>query len=174
MTALTQDLLEPLGFVQLVTTITRAFYNQRDTILDHIWTNCSDKVVSKINDLRTLSDHNVIGAVMSLSDLKMGGQTLVRRKWKSFNEARCLRKFKNIDWTELYQERNPDLANSILEDRVVEVLESEAPMGVTQERNKYSCWLDTTTKAKMLERDLAREVARTSGKNPRLDTVQTA
>ena len=172
MIELVQTEIEPLGYIQLVGNITRAWKNQKDSIIDHIWTNCSDRVLKQTNDLRTLSDHNVIGMDISLKEIKLGGQNVVRRRWKDYDEKRCLEKFSEINWSQLYDETNPDVANSLLEELIVEVLESEAPMVTMQEITRYSSWLDVTTKAKMLERDMARELARISGSNPDWDSYR--
>ena len=77
-----------------------------------------------------------------------------------------------VNWSQLYEETNPDVAKSILEELIEGVLESEAPMVTMQERTKYSNWLEDMTKAKMLERDMAREVARVSGSNQDWDTYR--
>ena len=101
-----------------------------------------------INDTRALSDHNVIGVNLSTNEIKQGGQNMVTRKWKNFNEKSYLDKLKNIDWSNLYRETNVDVANSILQEELEKIIESEAPMGITQKRTKYSNWLDDSTKAK--------------------------
>ena len=42
---LVQTEIEPLGYVQLVENMTRAWTNQKDSIIDHVWTNCSDRIL---------------------------------------------------------------------------------------------------------------------------------
>ena len=50
----------------------------------------------------------------------------------------------------------------MLEGIIEKILETEAPMSVIQQRSKYNNWISIETKARMLERDLARELARVS------------
>ena len=87
---------------------------------------------------------------------------MVRRKWKIFNKTSYLEKIKQVDWEPLYKENNPELANSIFEEILTSILESEAPMSTFQKRTKYVKWLDPATRQLMLESDSAREKARLS------------
>ena len=128
-----------------------------------MWVNCGDRIHSHINDTRALSDHNVIGVNLSTNEIKQGGQNVLKIKWKNFNETRYLEKLRNIDWNNLYNEKNVDVANSILQEELEKIIESEAPMGITQIRTKYSNWLEDTTKAIMIERDITRDLARVTG-----------
>ena len=158
----TQQQIEGAGFIQVIDKITRSQSNQTDSLIDHVWVNHPERLLSHINAVRASSDHNVIGANVSMKDIKIGGNTTIRRKWKNFKKSRYLEKIKQTDWTSLYEENNPEIANSIFEDTMTSILDSEAPMGVVQERIKYSCWLDVKTKAAMLERDINKELARLS------------
>ena len=55
---------------------------------------------------------------------------------------------------------NIDIANTLFEDRVAAILESEAPLKVVQQRTKYCKWLTNQTKLLMVDRDFARDVAK--------------
>ena len=157
-----QDNLETTGFIQLVQGITRTWRNQADSTLDHIWTNSPNRVVSVFNDERPPSDHNVTGATLSIRDITMGGQNSVRRQWSKFSEVSYLNKCKNMDWSPVLAQTCPDLANSLLEEKLLGILDSEAPMAVFQTRTHYSRWLTDSTKDQMVARDVARTVARIS------------
>ena len=65
----------------------------------------------------------------------------------------------------MYLETSPDIANTIFEDRLNDILDSEAPMGVFQSRTKYLSWLTRDTKILMEDRDLAKVTARLSNSN---------
>ena len=75
-----QDVIENNGFIQLISTITRSWSGQRDSILDHIWVNCPTQVLNHFNLPRGPSDHNVIGVNVSTKQIKIGGQNVLRRK----------------------------------------------------------------------------------------------
>ena len=160
MIEMVQTQIEAEGFSQIVNDITRSWRTQRDTILDHIWTNCGQRTIEHFNHPRGISDHNVIGMKVALGNINIGGQNIRRRKWKNFNKERCLEKFASIDWKELYEQTNPNLANTILEENILKVLDTEAPMGTLQMRGRYLKWLTNETKENMVLRDEAREVAR--------------
>ena len=40
----TQQIIESEGFVQLVDNITRSQSNQTDSLIDHVWVNCGDRI----------------------------------------------------------------------------------------------------------------------------------
>ena len=155
-----QEHIETEGFVQLISRITRSWEGHADSILDHIWVNCANCVLNHFNVPRGASDHNVIGVKVSTREIKVGGQNILKRRWKSFDAKRFLMKLGQIDWGLLYEQTNPNIANSILEENILKVLESEAPMGITQQRTHYMKWIKDETKLLMTERDQARECAR--------------
>ena len=72
----------------------------------------------------------MIGINISTWEIIIGGQNIVKRKWILFYNNICLDKFRLIDWSNLYEQTNPD--NAILVDKIVDVIEvKQAPMGVT-------------------------------------------
>ena len=71
-----QEKIESKGFRQLVKSYTRSMNDQVDSIIDHIWVNCELKVISHFNRIRSCSDHNVVGVIVSRKDIKVGGQNL--------------------------------------------------------------------------------------------------
>ena len=76
-----------------------------------------------------------------------------------FDRDRCVERFKSLDWTTLYEQTDVNLANTILEDNILSVIDMEAPMKTVQTRSNYSRWLSDTTKATMSDRDAARDSA---------------
>ena len=55
-----------------------------------------------------------------------------------------------------------DTANSALEEILANLLNSEAPITTRQVRTKYHNWIRDNTKIEMIQRDLARDVAKIS------------
>ena len=158
-----QSTVENEGYCQLVVDATRFQENSTPSLLDHIWTNCDERTLGHFNSSRSSSDHNVVGLTISVCDIKLGGHTVRKRCWKNFVLDRCVDKFKSIDWTDLYQQTNINLANTILEDNILNVIDSEAPMKTLQVRTKYCKWLSDVTKVTMVQRDLARDIAVVTG-----------
>ena len=160
MIELVQQEIEPMGFVQLVSRTTRTWKDKNDSLLDHIWVNNPSKVVGHQNIVRASSDHNVIMATISGKDIKTSGHLVRKRVFKKFNKERFDKKFKDTDWTDILSETRVDIANSLLEEKILTILKGEAPMRNIQTRTKYCKWLQTTSKDKMTERNNLRETAR--------------
>ena len=165
MVDLIQNEIESSGFVQLIASITRRWRHQADSILDQVWSNCNHRIIRHFNYSRGDSDHNVVGVVVSTRDIKVGGYNVTKRTWKNFKKERFIEKFKNENWTEILNENNVDVANTLLEEKIVKILESEAPMKTTQMRVKYNNWITNETKMEMENRDAARILAKETDKD---------
>ena len=122
------------------------------------------ELLSHYNITRGDSDHNVIGVKISCHDIKTSGHNIRKRQWKNFNNKRCSEKFRNTEWDDILEELDVNVANSMLEDRIRKIIETEAPMKTTQNRAKYNKWMTDNTKAEMLKRDMARDIAKITDK----------
>ena len=158
-----KDNIETCGFVQLVEGWTRTWQNQEDSLLDHIWSNCDARTVKVVNETRGASYHNLVGIQVSLKELKLGGQNQIKRVWKNYDEKRCIDKFRTTVWSDILMETNLDVVNTMIEDRICSIMDTEAPFKTVQTRTRYLNWLSDTTKTKMRLRDLAREKAKVTG-----------
>ena len=115
--------IETSGFLQLVTGYTRTWRMQADSLLDQVWSNNSERILKVYNDPRGASDHNVVGVMVSLKEVKSGGQNVVKRLWKDFNEKQCMKMFKETNWQDIMVEDNVNIANSLLEDKIRKILD---------------------------------------------------
>ena len=152
--------IETSGFIQLVQGFTRTWRSQTDSLLDHAWSNCSEKISKIYNDTNGASDHNVVGVEVHMKELKQGGQNSIRRIWKDFKEKDCIQKFKDSNWLDIMGELNVNVANGMLEERIRGILDTFAPMRVVQARTTYQNWITKETKEEMVLRDRARETAK--------------
>ena len=156
----TQEAIENEGFVQLISKFTRSWRNQEDSLLDHIWSNSSNRILRHFNESRYESDHNVIGMSIASKDVITGGHNMRRRSWKTFCKTSFIDKIKSADWSSVLTETNVTIANSQFESIYCDILNSEAPMVTIQARTKYNKWISARTKEEMKIRDLAREKAK--------------
>ena len=78
---------------------------------------------------------------------------------------RCLKKFQDRDWQDILTVDNVDIANSLLEERILDIINSEAPMRTVQLRTKYNQWITDSTKLTMAARDKALDKARITGEH---------
>ena len=74
-----KDQIETAGFLQLITSHTRTWRLQADSLLDQVWSNCPERTVKIFNVSCGSSDHNVIGLEIALKKIKTGGNNVVKR-----------------------------------------------------------------------------------------------
>ena len=154
--------IETKGFTQIIQNVTRSWNQQNDSILDHIWLNCKDRLVNFTNEVRASSDHNVITCGISQEKINEKGHNILKRSWKKFNTEHYKNDLKNVDWTPLYRLENVELASDFLTEKIKWALDRSEPLKRIQPRRGYKNWLSDNTKSAMVDRDRARELARTT------------
>ena len=92
--------------------------------------------------------------------MKIGCNNIVKRSWNFFDKTRCLEKFKKGDWNKILSETDVDVANTLLEEEILKVIDEEAPLKTVQLRAHYNNWISDKTKMEMSRRDGLRDVAR--------------
>ena len=158
----TKDTLEAGGFFQLVENVTRSWPGQVDSLIDHYWTNEPGKVLSITNKVRAVGDHNVISATIRTKGVDSARLDTRKRSFKNFDPLLYRQRLESIDWQDIYDLTNVDLANDFLESRVVEILDEICPYKTVQYRSVSKPWLSAETKNLMEIRDKTRERARLS------------
>ena len=158
----TKLVIETIGFFQLVEGQTRAWKNQEDSCLDHIWTNFPGKILQVRNVVRAISDHNVIECSVRIKGKLGQTQEIQKRKRKNYSEVRYKNSIKNIDWSTMYETDDIDDAYEIFEKQVEKCIETESPMKVIQPKKIFKEWMDVETLNMVRDRDAAREKARQS------------
>ena len=78
----TKDLIETQGFCQMVKGMTRHWPGQPSSLVDHLWTNNPDSIMSIANKPRTSSDHNHLAAVIRAKDREEQKHEITRRDRK--------------------------------------------------------------------------------------------
>ena len=88
---LTQSEIEMKGSSQIIRGATRGWRLQEDSQLDHIWVNCSEKIVNHFNVVRGVSDHHVIGATIATKKMKIGSLNISKGGFgENFDETKML------------------------------------------------------------------------------------
>ena len=155
---LVQTACDLSNFHQLVNQPTRSQYNsvKRTTdisCIDHIYTNmkfrCSEAVVTSFGD----SDHDLISYVRFAKDPPVPARTIRKRSYKNFKKEKFLADLANVDWSEVYECNDVDLANEIFTRKFRFVLNSNAPWIIFQVRKSFKPWLTNETKELMNKRD---------------------
>ena len=138
-----KDKIETLNFSQIIVGATRAWPDKADSLIDHCWTNCPLRVISKRNLVRATGDHNVLEIT-----IRIKGTGTRKRNWKLFNLEKLKSAASNIRWEELYSMTNLDLANSWLVDELNKILNIEAPWKTYLPRKNCRNWVSEETKKK--------------------------
>ena len=131
-----------------------------------------ERCLKILNETNGASDHNVVSVEIAAREVRVSGNTCVKRTWKNFRQAECLNEFRRRDWSDISRENNVDTANSLLENRICEIMDMFAPMVTIQIRSKYKNFITQETKDCMKSRDMARELARDSGNAEDWDTFR--
>ena len=137
----TQSEIETKGFIQLVRGFTRTWPGQRDTAVDHIWTNMPNRIVHHSNVVRAGSDHNVVSTMVRLKDRVLCRQEVVKRIRKNMDNQRVKDCMAAVDWTPLLESEDIDFVNHFLESKILEVYNREAPLKKVQIRNLKKNWV---------------------------------
>ena len=153
MTEITKNEIETENFTQIIENPTRFWVNQEDSLIDHIWVNNPQKVISKHNTRRSTADHNMIEIVYRTKGKINNSNEIVRRNKNNFDAVKYREEISKIDWSELYHFANIDPAYSFFEEKILAIYNKMAPMGKVQPRNRNSNWLTEDTRTKMVCRD---------------------
>ena len=115
---------------------TRSWRGQRDSCLDHVWTDTPESIISP---------KNVVSVNIRLKGQEQPNQVQMRRNKKNFSIDRYKEKLKNLDWNEYYQIKNVDRACTWLESNIQVVLDSEGPLETVQTNKKLKSWISADT-----------------------------
>ena len=102
---------------------TRFWPNTVDSLIDHCWTNCLRKIISVKNLTRGRSDHNVIEATIMIKGFNHYYKKAVSRAREQLNHEELKLRMSDVDWTDVLECENIDVANSSFEEKVLAVLD---------------------------------------------------
>ena len=129
--------MEPLGFLQIISGVTRTWRGQTDSLIDQCWINRPQRLISQQNELRGSSDHNMISVIYRTKDKIHSPQVIRKRLWKNFSLNKYREEVKNIDWSPLTKSTDVNFMNNFFEQKLVEILNKNAPMCNVQIRKKF-------------------------------------
>ena len=156
----TKNSLEAGGFFQLISDITQSWPGQLDSLIDHFWTNDPNKILKVSNTVKAAGDHNVVSASIRIKGSDTRRLNTRKRSYKNFDPNQYRQKLQLINWDEIYDITDVDVANDFLETNIVNILDELCPMKTIQYQNECKTWLTSETKEKMTDRDKMRELAR--------------
>ena len=146
------------NFTQLVSGPTRSQLNRVSGVtemscIDHVFTNfkyrCSTPIVIPFGG----SDHDLVGYIRFSKDPPEPSRTIRKRSYKKFVQADFLADLRAVDWSEVYQSWDVDLATEIFTMKFQEVLNSHVPWITFQKRKHFVPWVTDKTKELIAERN---------------------
>ena len=138
---------------------TRFWPGTPSSLIDHCWQNCPQRIIKVENIDCSLSDHNILKITIRIIGSVSQPREILARDWSKFIIKDYQDEVGRIDWTDLLEESDINLANNIFEEKIKNILDKAAPMRVSQIKIKNKSWITKTTRDVMKERDLARNVA---------------
>ena len=84
-----------------------------------------------------------------------------KRSFKNFDPVVYRQKLEEVNWVDIYEIEDTDLAYDFLESNVVKILDEMCPFRTVQFRSKHKPWLTDDTKDMMSIRDDTREMSKT-------------
>ena len=152
-------ILETEGFSQTVNEATRMAAGAENSLLDHCWLNCPLKWIGTKNLPNGVADHNVVEVNMITSDLKKKQSEFRIRNRKEFNLEEYRSLLRHMDWQDVMEELDPNLANNLLQEKILSVLDHCAPMITVRPSTRKKPWVSNMTKAMMSDRDSLKRTA---------------
>ena len=166
--------VETLNFNQIVESFTRSWNSQPDSLLDHIWMNSPSRLIYYRNVVRTFSDHNVLIVSYRTKDKNQDKHDIVQRDRRKYDPQKYSEKIANIDWEDFFDSTDIEKINSMFEEKLLNVLNQEAPIKISQKRKLHRNWISADVKTEMRYRDCLRQTARRSGSQDDWDCYKTS
>ena len=102
----------------MIKQFTRFWPGQPPSIVDQIWTNSPNSIMSTANSVRAFSDHNVVSSIIRTKDRKEQTHEVLKRNRSKIDVKNYQSKIQKIDWTEFYMSRDINQINDIFETEV--------------------------------------------------------
>ena len=151
------------GFSQLINAPTRVTETTA-TLIDVIQTNCKNNISYSTVIPAGLSDHDLIGCVRKMNNVKYQPITIHCRDYKNYNVDAVNNELLNKDWNLLYQMTSPVGALSYFTSILKETLDKHATFITKQIKGKPSPWMTKELTREMNIRDQLLRKARKTNK----------
>ena len=147
------------GWLQLVKDVTRSQTKCRDSCIDHIYTTHHTHVdyIENVNVSGT--DHNMIGAHLSLDTPVFVPHTFAHRNIDAIPDGKFEAEFLRGDISEVYNCRDPNLCAEIFEFKIVRTLNKLAPERMITTKPNHAPWMTPDLKKLVSKRDKMRKKA---------------
>ena len=120
------------GLEQVIREVTRTRITantREESLIDHIYSNKMDDIVTTWNLPMTSSDHNLVGLALNLN-LKQNTCQTNYRNFKTLDKAKLNEKFNRVDWDRVYLEEDLDKATENLTNIILSTYNKLAPVRI--------------------------------------------
>ena len=148
-----RDNIETLGFAQLVKGPTRFWVNSRPSLIDHAWTNDTEAVTSCRNIFRPVADHNAVETIIKLKGKNKSKTEILKRKWTKLDIETFKLELNLVNWDQIYEIENVDLAYNFMEENLRRILDNQIPVTKIQPNGAGKTWIKDATKELIKQRD---------------------
>ena len=161
------------NLTQVVTKPTRICHkadgSKSSTCIDLIFTNVAELCSKALSIPVGCSDHNIVAIGRKTKVPKSGQKIVLKRMFKYFNENNYYEEVKNIDWSTVLQEEDPNTALNVFNKLLMPIIDKHAPLKKRTVRNVSSPWLDQELRHYMAQRNEAKVQAIKSGDTQQWD-----
>ena len=105
------------------------------TCIDLIFTNVSELCSKVISIPIGCSDHNLIAFGRKTKIPKQGQKVIFKRIFKNFNEYNYCNEVREVDWSDVLQKEDPDLALRAFDSLLLPIVNKQAPVRKLTVRN---------------------------------------
>ena len=163
-----KEITDSFDMTQLIKEATRVTENS-ESLIDHIYTTCPDKVI-KSGVLHTgMSDHSFVYTVIGKERHTSvnGHKYSVNRNYKHFDDVAFMSDMCKVNWCTITTHINIDNAVNDFENKFAEVANRHAPLRKKRVRHTLSPWLTDDIVKTMRDRDDVKKRA-SIAKSPQL------
>lgn len=127
--------------------------SQRDTLLDHIWSNNILSHSHAVCQNCGMSDHQLIYVDYFGKDIEAKVLYSSKRRWRNFDGKTYNQLLQEVDWLKDWYSENVSVNVSNYTEKQCEVLNKVALMKRVQLQNNYAVWLTDELKEELKIRD---------------------
>ena len=148
-TVLLTNIVDIYNLYQLIDSPTR-ITNTSSTLIDVIFTNCQNNIVSAGVSHVSLSDHSLVYAFRNISITSSEGHsTLTYRKFNNFVFARFRNDISIQDWDRVNNYDDPNVMWDIWKNLFFQCVDKHAPLHTKHIRTSKSPWITPQLKKRM-------------------------
>ena len=158
-----KSIMNTYGFKQLINKATRTA-DTSSTIIDLLFTNCPHNINYADVFVTSISDHDMIGGVRKINNVKIPMRTVKCRNYGKYNPDKLCEDVGTIDWEPVYASHDVNAATKHFTTELKNVFDQHAPLIEKRVKDRQCKWLTTEIKREMNKRDMLHRKAQKSRK----------